>query len=138
MKIRLDFVTNSSSTSYIVIGDRDAIDRDTFREGMGVSEHSPLLAFYDELFDLMHDSMEPVDSPNVARYYDVTGSLTDFIREEFSEGAARRVQTALDNGGKVWIGRFGTEDGGVGSFFCSDSFEVDSPSFYINGIKRRI
>ena len=43
MKVRYGFVTNSSSTSYILIGTKEALTPELMRKALGISEDSPLM-----------------------------------------------------------------------------------------------
>ena len=120
MKIRYDFVTNSSSTSYVVISENGAFDKETFMKTMGVSEESPLYAFYEQIFLAISEEADGFEAIGIRRDMIIGGARSHFENWKFPQSIQERAMQVLVNGGKIWIGRFSTEDGGARNFLLSD------------------
>ncbi len=133
MKVKADFVTNSSSTSFIIISDGELTRKSLFAL-VGVPEESPLSPIFEALFECLIENMNPASEYSARRYYGYD-DLVAFVREEFSEEIANRVAEAQKKGSKVYIGELSSEDGEIESFFCCDSFELGDESIYLNALE---
>jgi len=134
MKIRAGFVSNSSSTSFLIIADGD-LDRKGFLDLMGVDAKSPLAGLFTTLYEsILDNSRETVDlskvDPNVPMkdwFTDLRNDLTPRMLEKLEEGRARGL--------KVYHGQLRTESNNVECFFCTDSFEVENDRIYFNALE---
>jgi hypothetical protein len=133
MKIRWDFVTNSSSTSFLVICTGRPKRKD-FMAAMGVKKRSPLSGIFGELYEAILDNIHPLAEAEKLGRWRNASSAYDFVRKEFSERTAKRVASATKAGKSVWIGSLSSDNGGAEGFFCCESFEADYRDFYINGL----
>lgn len=120
VKVRTDFVTNSSSTSFIIIADGE-LKKEDFFDLVGVTEQSPLSPIFEMLFDRLLENMVPA-----SEYH---------VREEFSEDVAHRVAKAQRRGAKVYTGRLSSDYNEIESFFCCDSFELENEKIYLNALE---
>lgn len=134
MKVRVDFVTNSSTTSFVIITTGDFKKGDLF-ELMGVSEQSPLLPLFDALYYSLQKSMYPAEE-YFSRYYgDTTGDWLELLRSKFAEEVVERIVGAQQAGCEVFMGMLCSDENLIESFFCVESFEVENDKVYFNALE---
>ena len=132
MKLRADYVTNSSTTSYIVICDGDFSKKDLSRL-MGVKNGSPLEALVDALYYSLHHNLRPVQSHwKINEKYG--GDVKAYLREEFSQKVLRKVEEAEKQGKKIYTGALASDESVTEVLFCCDSFEWENDKLYVNGL----
>jgi hypothetical protein len=134
MKIRWDYVTNSSSTCFIIICEGEP-DKDVFLAAMGAKKGSPLRPLFDSLYGILCRKMtNAADAVHTGRWDDAT-SVFELVEKEFSKASARRAEKAMAQGQKVWIGKLSSHEGDVETFFCCEPFEIDHPKLYVNALR---
>ncbi|HTS18475.1 MAG TPA: hypothetical protein VMP11_12945 [Verrucomicrobiae bacterium] len=133
MKIRADFVTNSSSTSFLIVCKGKPTLKEFFA-AVGIQKRSPLAALFEELYEVILEKAEPLGAVRDWPRFAEVGSLFEFVKKEFSENTAKRAESAMRNGEDVWYGRLASEGGAAERFFCCESFEVERADFYMNAL----
>jgi hypothetical protein len=133
MKIRAGFVSNSSSTSFLIIAKRDLNKKDFF-ELMGIESSSPIASLFEGFYkDVVESIRDEVDFKTVGKDSPIE---TWFTRESrLSEYMKTRLRDAQRRGLKAYFGWLDSESNPIQTFFCTTSFEVENEKIYFNGLE---
>lgn len=132
MKIRTDFVTNSSSTSFIIISSGD-FSQEKFLELMGINIESPMEPLFTALYYSFKESMHPAPE-YFSRYKESQKDWFTLLQEKFSPEIVSRIGEAQEGNKEIYIGELSSDNNFIESFFCTDSFEIANDSTYINAL----
>lgn len=126
MKIKMDFVSNSSSTSFVYIS-RDMLSKQDFMAAAGVSADSPVASLFEDMF---HELKARIARGETLKSLEDIDSLDD--RERFTGEVIDRMKEAVEQGQTVTIGSFSSENNLAEMILCTEIFEIKSERFFLN------
>ena len=127
MKIKFDFVSNSSSTSFVYISDEE-LNEEAFFKAVGVNKDGPVgdlfYQMYSEISDAILDDGNPVMTLEAANTF--AGA------HEFTPDVIEKIKDAIKQGKKVVTSTLSSDGSLAESLMCMEIFEIESDRFYIN------
>jgi len=133
MKIRAGFVSNSSSTSFLIIA-KDDLNQTDFFELMGISPESPIADLFEQFYEDVIKSSTKIDLKAADKNIPVE-TLFESRPDRLSQHMIKKIKEAQKQGLKAYYGALDSETSNIQSFFCTDSFEVENEKIYFNGLE---
>lgn len=128
MKISNGYVTNSSSTSFVITA-QNGLTRESFFNLVGVSEESLLVDIYDNLYKAIHANIKKIpDGVSICKFLE-TNSV------ELDERDVSEIEHRYNRGDAVFWGELtdsGNDGGLAEAFFSHESFVVIGDDIYFN------
>jgi len=125
MKIRIGYVTNSSSTNFLILSKKELTAEYLYKK-LGFKKNSPIKS---EAMELCQNIL--YGTHGGLRYFDIEELNYDSIKEAFGEKTAERFVQYQRKGYKAYIGYTSSGDSTLTDFFTTDSFEVEESDFYV-------
>lgn len=127
MYIREDYVTNSSSTSYVIISDEE-INAEDLVKYLGLTKENPL---YDGFYDACERIIE-TRYDGLYHYSYLDSFNKNVLTETFGEKTANKVMKAYEENKKVYFGTISTEYDDYEACLAMDYFSINDDAFFID------
>jgi hypothetical protein len=136
MKYTTDFITNSSSTSFIFSAKKGFSEKD-FLKKMGVNPASPLSVFYQALYKSVQDGEDITDAIKKSGLSCSKYLSTQVVRQiSLSKKDIAILSSFYKKGGRIILGKLSTDyDGSLGFFYSMERFLFADGDFYFNGLE---
>lgn len=125
MKIRMGFITNSSSTNFLIIS-KEELTENYLLEKLGFVKGGLLEK---QGRQLCNSIIEAIDGG--LRYYSFDTPNYETIKEVFGDKAAILYEKNRNH--YTYWGYTSSDDPPITQFFTTDSFEIEDKDFYLNG-----
>ena len=125
MKIRMGFITNSSSTNFLIIS-KEELTEDYLFKKLGFVQGGIL---EDQGRQLCNSILYAINSG--LRYYSYDMPTYETIKEVFGDKSAMLYKKNKKY--HAYWGYTSSDDSPITQFFTTDSFEIEDKDFYLNG-----
>lgn len=127
MKFRDGFVTNSSSTNFLIIS-KEELTEDYLYEKLGFTKGSPIESAGRQFCsEIIYGTSRGV------RWFEIDEINYQAVLDVFGKESAMKYNELHNKGYKAYMGYTNSDDDYLTVFFTMDSFVIDEKDFYLNG-----
>lgn len=134
MRIRTGFVSNSSSTSFLIVT-KGEMTLERFLALVGVLPGSVMGGVFAQLYEAMMDSPWHRVDFGADGAPEVDEAVASWRNADLSDHMMERIREAKGRGEIVIYGELSSDNEPVETFFCCESFELDGEGLYINALE---
>ncbi len=127
MKVKLDFISNSSSTSFVYISDEE-LSEEVFLKAAGVEGDGPVGDLFRQMYSEISTSIREYGKQVTTK--EAADSLAG--THEFTPEVIEKMKDAIEQGKNVVTSKLSSDGSLAESFLCTTIFEIESDRFYIN------
>ncbi len=127
MKIKIDFVSNSSSTSFVYISDEE-LSEEVFLEAAGVDGDGPVGGLFRQMYSEISTAIRHYGKQ--VKTKEAADSLAG--THEFTPEVVEKINDAIEQGKNVVTSTLSSDGPLAESLLCMAMFEIESDRFYIN------
>ncbi|WP_318470918.1 hypothetical protein [Photobacterium leiognathi] len=127
MKIKLDFISNSSSTSFVYISDTE-LTLEKFLESVGVAKDSPVGDLFCDMYDELNNAIKNYGTA-IKTIEEANALLGSY---EFTPEVINKMKDGILSGKSVITSSLSSDGQFAESILCTSVFEIDSDHFFIN------
>ena len=127
MKIRIGYVTNSSSTNFLILSKKELTPEYLFKK-LGFKKGSIIEQY---ALDLCENIIN--GTYRGLRYFDFEEMNYENVKQVFGEDTAEKCKKYKEKGFHSYMGYTSSDEDTLTSFFTTDTFELEENGIYING-----
>lgn len=128
MKIRDGFVTNSSSTNFMIVC-KEELTPEYLSKKLGFKSNSFIKSLGDDLsYQIVSGTTRGV------RWYEIDEINYESILKIFGKKSAEKYRKLSEKGYHTYIGYTSSDDDCLSSFMTMDCFVIDEKDFYMDGV----
>lgn len=133
MKIKNGFITNSSSTSFL-ISLKNEWKKESFMSAIGATGKSPMNIIFEELFESIDNQKQEIHK-SMEEEGESERSVSEFLSiMGFDSETIEIIEKLMADGSTIYYGKlYSDAENSSEVYFCSRSFVISDDDIYFNG-----